>query len=120
MTITITANDIITGFWDIATRDPSKTNGKIGSQKRAFKELLKLRGGVEFVVCRPWAELDELARRGVCSANLRTILPELVGVALQRRKILSDLDSQMRILLRDAANGTEGGVPITDDCGTFQ
>jgi hypothetical protein len=113
MTITITANDIITGFWDIANLDPSKTKGKIGNQKRAFKELLKIRGGVEFIICRPWAELDELARRGVCSANLRSILPELVGVALQRRKILSDLDSQIRRLLRDAATGTEAGVPIT-------
>ena len=116
--MTITANDIITGFWDIANRDPSKTNGKTGSQKRAFKELLKIRGGVEFIVCRPWAELDELARRGVCSANLRTILPELAGVALQRRKVLSDLESQMRRLLRDAATGTEAGVPKTDDFGT--
>src|ERR1700738_4998911 len=98
--MTITANDIITGFWDMANRDPSKTNGKTGSQNRAFKELLKMRGGVEFIVCRPWAELDELARRGVCSANLRTILPELAGVALQRRKVLSDLESQMRRLLR--------------------
>jgi hypothetical protein len=113
MTITITANDSIIGFWHIANLDPSKTNGKTGSQKRAFKELLKIRDGVEFIVCRPWAELDELARRGVCSANLRTILPELAGVALQRRKVLSDLESQMRRLLRDAATGTEAGVPIT-------
>jgi hypothetical protein len=113
MTITITANDIITRFWDIANLDPSKTKGKVGSQKRAFKELLKIRGGVGFIACQPWAELDELARRGVCSDNLRTILPELVGVALQRRKVLSDLDSQMRRLLRDAATGTKVDVPIT-------
>jgi hypothetical protein len=106
MTITITANDIIIRFWDLANRDPSKTNGKIGSQKRAFKELLSISGGVEFIARHPWAELDELARRGVCSANLRTVLPELTGVALQRRKVLlglADLESQIRRLLRDAA-----------------
>jgi hypothetical protein len=92
MTITITANDSITGFWDIANRDPSKTNGKIGSQKRAFKELLRIRGGVEFIACHSTGQsLDELVRRGVCSAKQRTILPDLVGVALQRRIVLLDL-----------------------------
>jgi hypothetical protein len=111
--VTVTAKDIIIGLWNIANLDPSKTNGKIGSQKRAFKELLKIRSGVEFVVCKPWAELDELARRGVCSANLRTILPELAGVALQRRKVLSDLESQIHRLLRDAATGTKVDAPIT-------
>ena len=85
MTIAITANDIITGFWDIATRDPSKTKGKIGSQKRAFKYLLKIRGGVSFIAGRPATELDELARRGVCSSDLRAILLEMFRVGSAHR-----------------------------------
>jgi hypothetical protein len=116
MTVTITAKDIIIRFWDLANRDPSKTNGKIGSQKRAFKLLLSISGGVEFIAREPRAELDELARRGVCSANLRTVLPELVSVALQRRRILldlADLESQFRRLLRDAATRAKVSVPLT-------
>lgn len=116
MTITIATNDIIIRFWDLANLDPSKTNGKIGSQKRAFKLLLGISGGVGFIACQPWAELDELARRGVCSANSRTVLPELAGVALQRRKVLldlADLESQIRRLLRDAATRAKVNVPLT-------
>jgi hypothetical protein len=85
MTITITANDIITGFWDIATLDPSKTKGRTGSQKRAFKLLLKIRGGVSFIAGRPATELEELARRGVCSSDLRAILLEMFRVGSAHR-----------------------------------
>jgi hypothetical protein len=48
-------------------------------------------------------------------------MPELVGVALQKRRVLvdlADIESQMRRLLRNAATGTKVDVPIT--LGTFQ
>jgi hypothetical protein len=85
MTITITANDILTGFWRIANLDPSKTKGKIWNQKRAFKDLVKLRGGVSFIAGRPATELEELARRGVCSSDLRAILLEMFRVGSAHR-----------------------------------
>jgi|SRR5580698_22431 hypothetical protein len=101
--VTITAEDIITGLWDIATRNPSKANRKRGNQKRAFKLILDIRGGVGFIACRPKTEIDELARRGVCSPDLPTILWEMAEIELQWRKGLLESgarEKQMRKLVR--------------------
>jgi len=87
-TVTVTAKDIINGLWDMANTSPSKTRGKIGSQKSALRGLLSMKVGLDFIVRRPAAELDELGRREVCSPNLNAILRELAGVELLRRKTL--------------------------------
>ena len=111
--MTITANYIISKVWELANTDPSKTGGKTGSQKRAFKMLLDIGGGVEFIVSRPVAELEELARRGVCSARVGTVLRELARVELQRRRALIDLadfTAQSRRLIREATEPRGQGL----------
>ena len=67
---------------------PSQTKGKTHVQRAAFRELLKVRGGVEFLVYRPAQELEELGLREVCSAELMTILRNLVGLEVERRRLL--------------------------------
>jgi hypothetical protein len=104
-TMTITPNEIIAIVWELATKDPSKTARKTSSQKRAFRLLLDIRGGVGFIG-RPEAELEELGRRGICSTNVGTILRKIAHVELQRRRGLidvSDFKAQMRRLMRDLA-----------------
>jgi len=104
--MTITADYIISTVWELANTNPSETGGKTGSQKRAFRLLLVIRGGAGFIACRPEAELAELGRRGICSANLGKILRNMAGVELQRRQGLIDASSfeeQIRRLMRDAA-----------------
>jgi hypothetical protein len=104
--MTITANDIIIRLWALANMDPNKTNGKTCSQRRAFKLILDIRGGIGFLACRPETELEELARRGVCSADWRTILREIAHVESRYRKAQLDpatRERQMRRLRRAAA-----------------
>jgi hypothetical protein len=116
--MTITANYIISEVWELANMDPRKTAGKTGSQKRAFRLLLTIRGGVGFIACRPEAELAELGRRGICSANLSMILRKMAGVELQWRRSLVDVsgfEAQMRRLMREAARP---GDSVTSESGT--
>jgi hypothetical protein len=83
--MTITVNDILTRLWCLANLDPKQTSGKTGSQKRAFRLILDIRGGAGFVACRPVTELEELAKRGVCSADLRATLRGMARVELAWR-----------------------------------
>jgi hypothetical protein len=105
-TMTITPNEIIARVWELATADPGKTGRKTSSQKQAFRLLLRIRGGVAFIACRPKAELEELGRRGICSTNVGAILRKIAHVELQRRRGLidvSDFKAQTRRLMRDLA-----------------
>jgi hypothetical protein len=111
--MTITPNEIIAIVWELATKDPSKTARKTSSQKRAFRLLLRIRGGVAFIACRPKAELEELGRRGICSTESGAIFRKMVQVELQQRRGLitaASCASQMRKLIRDMAR--------TGDCVT--
>jgi hypothetical protein len=104
--MTITPNEIISMVWELATKEPNKTAGKTSSQKRAFRLLLRIRGGVEFIACRPKAELEELGRRGICSTNVGAILRKMVQVELQRRSGLitaSGFKAQMQKFICDIA-----------------
>ena len=120
--MTVTADDIITRLWELANTTPSQTNGRTGGQRDAFGTLLDIRGGVGFIVCRPVTELEELARRGVCSANLYTVLREMARVELRRRQLLIDLaelELEIRRLRRAAAGSGHATASIAGDA-TFQ
>jgi len=84
--MTITPNEIISRVWGIANVDPCKTGQKTSAQKRAFRLLLRIRGGVAFLACRPRAELEELGRRGICSTKAAAILRKMAAVELQKRR----------------------------------
>ena len=113
--MTITANYIISEIWELANMDPRRTAGWTGSkessettssQKRAFRLLLTIRGGVGFIASRPEAELAELGRRGICSAKLSMILRKMAGLELQSRQGLIDVsgfEAQVRRLMCEAA-----------------
>jgi len=116
--MTITADYIISTVWELANTNPSETGGKTGSQVRAFRLLLLIRGGIGFIACRPEPELAELGRRGICSAKLGTILRKMAGVELQRRRgsiDVSGFKAQMRILMREAARP---GDSVISESGT--
>jgi hypothetical protein len=105
-TMTITPNEIIAIVRELATKDPSKTGRKTSSQKQAFRLLLRIRGGVAFIACRPKAELEELGRRGICSTKVGAILRKMAQVELQRRSGLitaSGFKAQMRKFICDIA-----------------
>ena len=96
---------IISKLWRLATVDPRQTDGKTGAQKHAFKLLLDIQGGVEFLTGRPKTELTALGQDGICSANLHVILRELARLELGRRRGLIDareFRQQVTNLLRDA------------------
>ena len=100
--MTFNVNKVITGLWELANTPPSKTRGKIGSQKRALKLLLEIRGEVEFVISRRPEELEELERRGICSNP--AILQDLALLEIQRRRLMLDLagiEARSRQILRD-------------------
>jgi hypothetical protein len=97
---------IITGLWDLANQALRQTQGKISTQRAAFRELIECSGGVDFLICRPLAEIEELGRRGICPVHLPTTLREMTGVELRRRQKLRDLaglEAEMRTLRRRAA-----------------
>ena len=115
--MTVTADYIISTVWELANTNPSHTGGKTGSQKRAFRLLLLIRGGIGFLACQPEADLAELGRRGICSANLGTILRKMAGVELQRRRGLIDasvFEAEVRRLMRDAARSCSKNQPGTE------
>lgn len=96
---------MIQKLWQLANTDPNRTGGKIGSQRRAFRLVLDIRGGAGFIACRPKAELAALGRRGICAGNLHMILRQMAGFELQRRQSLisaSSFRAQMRRLIREA------------------
>jgi hypothetical protein len=67
---------------------------------------LDIRGGIGFIACQPGTELEELSQRGVCSADLPTILREMAHVESVRRKGVLDtaaFEKQMVRLKRVAA-----------------
>jgi hypothetical protein len=104
--MTITPNEIIAIVWELATADPGKTGRKTSSQKQAFRLLLRIRGGVAFIACRPKAELEELGRRGICSTKVGAILRKMAEVESQKRRGLisaSSCAAQTRKLMRDMA-----------------
>jgi hypothetical protein len=110
----ITDNDILTQLWEWASAPPSQTKGKTDSQQSAFKLLLDVPGGVEFIICRPAGELEELGRRKVCSANLPMILRKMALVELKKRRArqdLADLELQRHRLLREAAEPGDAKQP---------
>jgi hypothetical protein len=103
-TMTITPNEIIAEVWELATADPGKTGQKTSSQKQAFRLLLRIRGGVAFIACRPKAELKELGRRGICSTKVGAILRKMAEVELQKRRSLiteSACAAQIRKFMHD-------------------
>jgi hypothetical protein len=105
-TMTITPNEIIAIVWELATAEPGKTGRKTSSQKQAFRLLLRIRGGVAFIACRPTAELEELGRRGICSTKVGAILRKMVQVELQQERgviTAASCASQMRRFVRDMA-----------------
>jgi hypothetical protein len=102
--MTITPNEIIARVWQLATADPGKTFRKMSTQKQAFRLLLRIRGGVAFLACRPKAELEELGRRGICSTELAAILRKMAEVESQKRRGLitaSGCAAKMRKFMRD-------------------
>ena len=114
--MTFSAEDIIARLWNLANTDPSQTNGESGGQRDAFKTLVDIHGGVGFIACQPVAELVELARRGVCSADLYTTLRELARVELQRRRLLielADLEVKRRRLKGAAAKPSNVLTAVT-------
>jgi hypothetical protein len=76
--------EMIRRLWNIANTLPAKTRGKVGAQRRAFRSLLEIRGGVEFVITRPEEELEQLVQRGIWQGQV--ILQELASLELQRRR----------------------------------
>ena len=93
--------DMITSLWNITNTPPAETCGKLGTQRRALRLLLEIRGGVEFVITRPKEELEELVRRGIWQGQI--ILQELASLELQWRRGLlqmADLDQRRRQILR--------------------
>jgi hypothetical protein len=103
----ITANDILTRVWSLVNIDPVRTHGATG-QKRAFKLMLDIQGGLGFVARRPRAELEGLARRGICAPELPWILGEMMGVELARRKGMvssAQAEKQIRELKRSSWAG---------------
>jgi hypothetical protein len=103
-TMTITPNEIIATVWALATKDPSKTARKTSSQKLAFRLLLRIRGGIAFIACRPKAELEELGRRGICLTNVGAILRKMAEVESHKRRGLitaSGCAVQTRKFMRD-------------------
>jgi hypothetical protein len=113
----ITDNDILTQLWDWTNTPPSQTKGKTVSQQSAFKLLLDVPGGVEFIIYRPAGEIEELGRRGICSANLPMLLRKMAGVEAKKRQArehLADLEMQLHRLLCEAAQPDATTiVPIT-------
>jgi hypothetical protein len=113
----ITDNNILTQLWAWASAPQNQTKGKTDSQRSAFKLLLDVPGGVEFVVYRPAEEIEELGRRGVCSANLPMLLRKMAGVEAKKRQArehLADLELQLHRLLCEAAEPDATTiVPIT-------
>ena len=113
----ITDNNILTQLWAWASAPQSQTKGKTDSQRSAFKLLLEVPGGVEFVVYRPAEEIEELGRRGICSANLPMLLRKMAGVEAKKRQArehLADLELQLHRLLCEAAEPDATTiVPIT-------
>jgi hypothetical protein len=108
--MTITADDILIGFWRLASTPPSETTGSTRIQKSAFRQLLQIADGFGFIACRPRTELEELGRLGICSPNLSAILREIAGVELQRRRKLreiSGLELEIQRLLRQAAEPSD-------------
>jgi hypothetical protein len=105
---------MITQLWMRANRPPCEIRGRIGSQKRALKPLLEIRGGVEFVVSRPPEGLDELERRGIWAGP--AILQDLALLEIQRRRLmidLADIELGNRQILRDL--GLTGTAPSSAD-----
>ncbi len=103
----ITDNDTLTQLWDWASTPPGQTKGKTDSQQSAFKLLLDVPGGIEFIIYRPAEEIEELGRRKVCSANLPMLLREMAGVESKRRQVrrgLADLELKWHRLLCEAAD----------------
>jgi len=90
--MTVKADQILPRMWDSLWKlanGPGNALGNIGSQKRALKLLLEIRGGVEFVIGKSSVELEELQRRGVFGGTI--LLVELAGLELQRRQLLVEL-----------------------------
>src|SRR4030081_445940 len=114
----ITDNNILTQLWAWASAPQSQTKGKTDSQRSAFKLLLDVPGGVEFVVYRPAEEIEELGRRGVCFANLLMLLGKLAGVEAKKRQArgnLADLELQLQRRRCEAAEPDATFiVPITE------
>jgi hypothetical protein len=93
---------VLAKLWKVANLPSSDTLGKINVQQSAFRALLNLPGGADFVVCKPPEELDELRRRGIWAGII--ILRELAGLELKRRQLLvdvADIDQQRRQILSD-------------------
>jgi hypothetical protein len=92
--------EMIRSLWKLTNTPPATTGGKVGAQRRAFRLLLEIRGGVEFVITRPKEELEELVRRGIWQGQI--ILQELASLELQWRRGLlqmADLDHRRRQIL---------------------
>jgi hypothetical protein len=103
--MTLKTDQILPRMWDSLWKlanGQGDTRGKMGSQKRALKLLLEIRGGVEFVISRRPEELEELERRGICSSP--AILQDLALLEIQRRRLMLDLaaiEAHSRQILRD-------------------
>ena len=94
--------DMIRSLWNITNTPPAETSGKLGTQRRALRLLLEIRGGVEFVITRPKEEREELVRRGIWPGEI--ILQELASVELQRRRLLlqlAEVDNRSRQILKN-------------------
>lgn len=103
--IPLTADFVVSKVWRLAAMDPRQTGGSTWGQRRAFRLLLELRGGVGFIASRPKAELAALGRRGICARNLHMILRQMAGLEVQRHRGLinaSGFEAEIRRLLRDA------------------
>ncbi|MGO9305216.1 MAG: hypothetical protein ACLP3R_16235 [Candidatus Korobacteraceae bacterium] len=63
----ITRQGILERVWEIANTPPNQTNNTIEGQCQAWKLLVKVRGGEEFIASKPAAQFEHLRRLGIAS-----------------------------------------------------
>ena len=61
--ITITANEILAGLWQVLNGSPKKTGGLTNRQIATLERLMEIRGCEEFLTTVPAEEIDRLLHR---------------------------------------------------------
>jgi hypothetical protein len=62
----ITRQKLLERMWELASTPPSQTNNTVDGQRQAWKLLLNLRGGKEFIASKPATEVEHLQRLLTC------------------------------------------------------
>jgi hypothetical protein len=95
----------ILNIWKSVIKVPRR--GEIARQRRAFKLLLVTSGGIAHLVRRSSEELENLAKRKICGADLRKTLRQLAAVELRSRRAMEALaraKSEKARLIRHAGD----------------